>query len=337
MTYRIILLLLAATLSSCTQENLEDCVRGIYLKYYFTMTPDGTNRFEEEVEQMNIYVFDENQRFYEKHLITDPKELLSDNQIHLPLPPGKWYIASWGGSNIDRYNFEKSYRIGTMVDPAQPQFNNELVKGETTLDQFYLLVQVERTPVDEPLDVAQQLAPLFHGKTVQLESNLDSITGATIPMVKNTNVLRVKIGGITNLVTTHAEQNAPFEVYCVMNNGRYDHTNNIDKHARTIKYLQPSFQPHPDTLLTDITVLRLMEQDKTSKLVLESPLLPKGSVEVDIVPAILRYYADVNNQDGLDRRDEFNFEFNFNKNNDNKVNVSIYINGWKVIYIVPEV
>ena len=101
--YILLFLLFAILLPSCLKEKLSDCEPGVYITYYYEHNKLYKNTFENEVDRLEVYVYDNNNNFYKKFIFTDTKKLTNDHQINLPLPQGIWEIRTWGGYMND-YN-----------------------------------------------------------------------------------------------------------------------------------------------------------------------------------------------------------------------------------------
>lgn len=325
-------------LASCLNESLPPCEEGgVKLHYSYTLHPFSTdeeevNLFGSDIHKMSIYVFDKNNLFFDKILVDDPWHLQDDNEIYLPLPAGEYTIVSWGGSTTlgSRNDSYEVIDTKTFSDPAS--FNPVLTKGMTSLEHFSMMLKD-----DHPEDVTHVKsintpANLYYGSYVKVESFPDKITNVDVPIVKNTNVINVKLGGISNFSSKSlSDAQVPVDVYITARNGCYLFDNSIGGYSRTVKYEQKHQMLHPDTMLVSFTVLRLMEDDKSSRVVLESPDLPSGQLVLDIVPAIIQADERINNQQDLDRHDTYDILINLSKN----LSATIWINSWLYNVIYP--
>lgn len=329
---RYTLFALIVLFTGCIWDDLSHCATGgIKLKYYYILNPYSTdeenvNLFGSDIDRMNILVFNEDRVLVQDTLINNPWELQDDNEIYLPLPPGKYTIVSWGGSST----------LGSRNDSYEMI---EAIKGISTLDDCRLVLKDDHPEDISHVKSIHTPAHLYYGAYRTIESKPDAITGATVPITKNTNTIHVKIGGISHLPSpfsptktqTKASADTPIYVFITARNGHYKYDNSIGEYARTVRYEQPHQSIHPDTMLVTFTVLRLMEEDKTSRAVLENRAFPSGQLSLDIIAAIIRADERINNQNDLDKHDVYNITINLDKN----LTATIWINGWLYNTIYP--
>lgn len=342
---RYTLFALIVLLTGCIWDDMPLCpVGGIKLKYYYILNPyssdmENVNLFGSDIDRMNILVFNEDRILVQDTLISNPWELLDDNEIYLPLPPGKYTIVSWGGSSTLGSRHD-SYEMIEAINPSDPSsFIPYLTKGVSTLDDYRLILKDDHPEDLSHVKSINTTANLYYGAYKTMESKPDAITGATVSITKNTNTIYVKIGGISHLsspnistkIKTKASADAPIDVFITARNGRYKYNNSIEEYARTVRYEQPHQMIHPDTMLVNFTVLRLMEDDKTSRVVLENSVFPSGQLSLDIVSAIIKADERINNQNDLDKHDVYNIGINLDKS----LTATIWINGWLYNTIYP--
>ena len=100
--YTYVTFVLLLLLTACTKEDLSDCppstTSGLWLTYYYTMTPASDDRIGADIQQMTLYLFDQDQRFYQQVEVSDPSGLQPGNSIWVPLAPGDYTVVSWGGN-----------------------------------------------------------------------------------------------------------------------------------------------------------------------------------------------------------------------------------------------
>lgn len=330
-------------LTGCIGEYLPLCpVGGVRLQYHYTLNPYSTderkvNLFGSDIDKMNILVFDQNNRLALDTLINDPWKLQDDHEIFLPLPPGAYTIVSWGGSSTLGSQHD-SYEMIEAVNPADPtSFIPYLTKGVSILHDYRLILKDDHPEDLSHVKSINTPANLYYGAYKIIESKPDAITSATVSITKNTNTILVKIGGIshlpppTHLTKTRASTDTPIDIFITARNGRYKYDNSIGEYARTIRYEQQHQLVHPDTMLVNFTVLRLMEDDKTSRIVLENSAFPSGQLSLDIVPTLLKADNQINNQYDLDKHDLYTIGINLDKN----LAATIWIDGWRYNTIHP--
>ncbi|MGL5703780.1 MAG: FimB/Mfa2 family fimbrial subunit [Tannerellaceae bacterium] len=327
--YLFMLVIVSASyMTSCTKENLKYCEPGVELTYFYELNKYYTNRFEKEVHKLSIYVFDRDQLFYQAFVVDNPAELGNDNVIHLPLPAGDWHLVSWGG-------MQNTYTIG-YLDPLStgiPNFSPGLIPGVTTLEAFRLVVDYDRELPTNPdeVGVTFDVDDLYYGANKKITTFTDKVVKETIPMMKNTQEIYLKMD--VSFIRVNKQISRPaegFDVYATVRNGRYTFENQIGEYARDLRYMQKA-GIQGDTLIASLTVLRLMEEDEDGFLRIESSYLPDRKIEIPIVESILKH-PEYNTQEDLDREDMYEFKIGFTADLDVVVN----INGWEFIPVDPE-
>ncbi len=188
-----LLLPLLVLCAGCTKENMDDCDSGLQLHFSHSLNPYNEDRFHSDVNKLSIFVFDSNDVFYDLFVIDDPAMLGHDNSINLPLPEGTWDIVTWGGDMI-------TYGYGTVtVTDAGHTYNHDLVKGETSLEDFRLWINNFTDREDGGILLTEDLSRLYYGRLSGVEIVQGSTTYGEVAMVLNTNTLRINIKGLSNL------------------------------------------------------------------------------------------------------------------------------------------
>ncbi|MGL4328863.1 MAG: FimB/Mfa2 family fimbrial subunit, partial [Tannerellaceae bacterium] len=308
--------------------SLKYCEPGVELTYFYELNKYYTNRFGEEVDKLSIYVFDRDQLFYQAFVVDNPAELGNDNVIHLPLPAGDWHLVSWGG-------MQNTYTIG-YLDPLStgiPNFSPGLISGVTTLEAFRLVVDYDRELPTNPdeVGVTFHVNDLYYGANKKITTFTDKVVKETIPMMKNTQEIYLKMD--VSFIPVNKQIKRPaegFDVYATVRNGRYTFDNQIGEYARDLRYIQNA-KIQGDTLIASLTVLRLMEEDEDGILRIESSFLPDGKVEIPIVESILKH-PEYNTQEDLDREDMYEFKIGLTAD----LEVVVNINGWEFVPVDPE-
>ena len=347
--FRIMLLLLISLgiLAGCIKEDVTDCVEedstGVKIHYYYILNPYTTeerevNLFGSDVHKMNIYIFDENGVFLKDTLINEPEQLEDDNEVFLPLSPGKYTLVSWGGSKT-LGSMNDSYEVVDARDPADlSSFLSYLTPGSTTLDKFRLILKDDEPQNITNVKAINMPANLYYGQYLNVEVVPENIRRYESEVIKNTNQIRVKLGGLMNLPSVAQMRQAvrvmgdvPVNIFITARNSRYKYDNVIGEYARLVKYEQPYVILDADTIQVTFTVLRLMEDDRESRVVIENDDLPSGRIVLDIIPAIISASTRVNSQRDLDKNDFYEIEINLNKN----LSATVFIDGWQYNIIYP--
>lgn len=305
-------IVVASTLiSSCTKEDVSMCYPGLQLKFSYLLNKQGVNLFGDEIDQMTVFVFDANGHYYTT-FSDGGNHLNNDYVMTLPLPIGKYTIISWGG-NMSFYN--PLAMINESTDVRQP-----LKVGETTLEQFRLLVKQQEN---------NEALGLYYGNAYEVESKTGSLHTYPIELIKNSNTIRVHFTGLDN-ITQRKGQTPQFDVTITAKNGRYNYENNIPSAAKTVLYKPHTQIEGINELTYDSDMLRLMIGREPMLRVVNH----QTGVEIcnfNIVKAIMKD-PKYKTQTDIDREDFFTFEFKIGTD----MSVSITINGWTIIDVIPE-
>jgi hypothetical protein len=341
-TGRFLLLpLAAAILSGCVKEKLEECFSGLALRYHYALNPSDTNAFGSDINELVIHAFDSRGIFYEEFVFDDPADLTENHIIRLPLPDGKWSIVTWGSESGGAVS--RSYDMGTLVnDERGPSYSQGIEKGVTNLEEARLWIKNHTEAEDGRRHVADKLSRLYHASIYDVEAttSIHPVDVIDVPMMQNTNTLRVVVKGLPQPLTRAASDD--FTVTADMVNGHYRHNNLLCSDGLPLKYQNGEWEETGQELQHDLTVLRPFVDDTVSELKLSIPMLeeygyPDGEIAVPIVPTIMQS-PDYNEQRDLDRANLYIFEFEFEIGDDENT-IGLKINGkpWKVVdVIVPE-
>ena len=320
----------------CVKGTVDVCYSGLALRYHYTLNPQDANVFGTDVNELAIHVFDDRGLFYEEFVFDEPNELNEDHLIHLPLPDGKWDIITWASE--DRGALSRSYAMGTVnILPDRHFFNHQIIKGVTTIEEARLWMKNQFEGEDGRQHVTDKLGRLYYASLYNIETttSTNTLDIVDVPMMQNTNTLRVIITGLPQVTTRAAEES--FTVSADMVNGRYCHDNSICENARPVKYRNGTWEEGEEGLQHDLTILRPFVDDTTSELKLAIPELeqygyPNGEIALPIIPTMLEH-PEYWTQTDLDRANLFIFEFDF----DAEMNFTVTVNGWKVIHVIPEI
>lgn len=341
LTLKIISIIILLSLLSCTKEDNTDCTAELILKYSYEHNKQNTDLFGPNVQYVKMYIFDEN------HILQyidsgKGSELVNGWFKRISLPPGKYAVVSWAGSNTEFYN---SFFDAHMNDASTHNFSGEAVIGQTTLSDFRIIVNHQLAEMYEedvilPMD---SLDDLYYGAFQEsIEVKPNQTTVREVPLIKNTNLLRVTIEGIEHLSGyTKASNDSPLEVYTAAKNGRYMYDNSIDEFARVIRYEAPYTIKNDSSIVTEIKVLRLDLEHHTAnpvKLFINHKQTKSAVAAIDVIESILkakdlRGNYLINNQSDLDKEDLFEFKIQINTD----LSVNLFVNGWSIQQSKPEV
>lgn len=373
----LILFVLVTLVSGCTKENTDDCFSGLRLKFSFTLHNNGGSLFGGEVNRIRVYLFDEQgvlqlyalddsktieySYMQNGQLRTVTKANLvgalpEDYMMQLDVAPGKYKVVAWGGSAKET---ESTFFHAHMNNPMTHDYSEGVIIGQTRMEDFRMFIKYNLAP-DLPEDIVPTVAEiddLWYG-TCGTRNEITSkytmkevivkngaVTEEKIDLIKNTNVLKVTITGYENILAAsqRASTSLPLNVWVTAANGRYKIDNSIGEWARSIRYVPHSEQLEANKLMVDIKLLRMDVEKHTAQpmyLTIEDPVTLKKfpGKPIDIVNTLMqakdaRGNYIYNNQADFDREYEHPIEIKI----DMELNVTVFVNGWEITQVIPEV
>lgn len=323
------LLLVGSMFTACNvlTENEEDCA--VYVSFKYDMNMEFTNSFSQAVNSVTLYAFDKNGVLvFQK---TEEGELLKQSGYRMRL------------DEISRSEDLADYDFITWAgEPDNESFSIPvLTVGKSTKED--LICQLNRAG-DGVVD--DDLEDLFHGQA-DSRSITRSVSGdeLVMPLVKNTNSIRI----ILQHVTGEPLDVNDFRFTVEDKNGKMDYKNVLmDDEKLTYKawhtgnghvgmgYTTQSkagAMTEINVAIAELSVARLMA-DMEPILTITRITDDKEVLRIPLVDCALLFkrkkYEDMDDQEFLDREDEYNFTF-FLDEYDNWVNSSIIINDWRVV------
>ena len=319
MKYSIKTMLLTTALlcgfSSCIKEDRSECNPGALLKFDYSLNPDYTNLFGNEVDKVTVYVFDENGLYYDR-FSDEGKHLTNDWEMLLPLPPGNYTTVTWGGP------LGTMYRIGE-TNADETAFQSELKKGVTHISNFMLTAENNGQPLVE-------LDDLYHGKAdVTSVFQPTSEDAVTVDLMKNTKHLTVTVKDQRVGKDKADAASAPYEVYCTGANARYLADNSFGKKAETITNRPYNTYTTPGNAVSELDLMRLLI-GRPFRLVVKNQE-GKTVFDKDLVET-MQATGHYNTQEDFDREMRYDVVISM----DGDTDITITINGWEVVYIIPD-
>lgn len=371
----LISIVLAVVMNSCTKEDTTDCFSGLRLKFDFTLHNNGGNKFGDEVNRVRVYLFDE-QGVLQLKATDDARTLtysyLQNGQVktvstpnflgalpddyvmHLDAPPGKYKVVAWGGSTLST---ESMFFDAHMNDPLTHDFQEGVTLGVTRMEDFRMIIKYNLAP-DIPEDVVPivpEIDDLWYGafgtrnETTSKYTMQDvivrtgQVTDAGIELIKNTNVLKVTITGFEYILAATTRATSPLNVWATATNGRYRIDNSIGENARSIRYTPHFERVDANRMLVDIKMMRIdLERHMAQPmyLTIENPVTGQKFPDrpIDIVNTLMQAKDNrgnyvYNNQADFDREYEHPIEVRVSVD----LSIRIFVKGWEVITVNPEV
>ena len=275
--------------------------------------------FSSEIKSLTLFVLDSSSKSlvwtYDE---TDQEKLKKGNYtIDLPLTPGNYDLVAWCGI--------------TGTDPV-PSFSltttPELEK--TTIDQLKTKLSVGKESADNVIVHSDPLTELHHG--ILREQNLTKHdTTLVVPLVRNTNNVRVVLQRIDGTDLDAAD----FDFCVEASNGQMNYDNQLLKDSqrefRAYNKTNKAGTNNGTVVLAEMSLARMV-LDQNMRL--KATYKDKTLLNIPLIKYALLikgyYYDTMDDQEFLDRQNDWNFIFFLNENNQWEQS-NLYINDWHVI------
>lgn len=332
----LILVSLASLTASCDSIlNFDegDCSVEYRVRFKYDYNMKKANAFASEVQTITLYAFDDNGKFIYQR--TEEGEILKadDYSMKVDINPGDYHLVAWAGLT------DQSFAI-PLLTPGESNIEELTVKANRN--------QIETRADGQQVNIIQKnLAPLWHGEITKPLTRAGSTNIITIPLVKNTNSIRVILQQMNGVVMT--EENFDFAIYD--DNGWMNYDNNLLKDDiltykpfnievgntdQSAAIGRSSIRNQEDTdislVAVDMSVARLIV-DKNPKLRITNKETGEVVLQLPLVQYLLlaRPFVakNMNDQEYLDREDQYSMLF-FLDANLRWLSTQIVINGWTI-------
>lgn len=359
----LIMSLFFFVLVSCTKENMDDCSANLRLKFTFTLHLNGDNRFGPNVQLIKVYFFDESGTL--AHIQQGQGAMLtSDYVMNVQLTPGKYTIIAWGGSNED---FANSFHEGHMNDPLTHTYETGVTIGKTTLTDFRIFLNYGIAD-DYPEDIIstiEEFDDLYYGAAgtrqsgtsnyilEQIEVCTGMVNEKQIELIRDTNILRVTIDGLENLQKanrTRANNDAslrgaePLQVWVSARNGRYKSDNSIGEYARMMRFPALHRDLNQHSMVVDIKTMQLnmvRHQAEPMYLTIQDPVTRTTYPQypIDVVNTLLQARNPETGEYIYRSQEDFDkvYEHLIRIEITAELQVRIFVQGWEIIIVRPEI
>ncbi len=203
-------------LTSCSAvyDDLEECPRGVTMRFIFDYNLEFANAFPSQVDCLSVYIFDAEGKLVERRVETS--EVLADEdwRMTVDLPAGDYRAVAYGGMECELSSF------------------NHTTPGHEvrTLEDLEVLINDSHIG-DADNAPAAPLHDLFHGAldfTVHEGTDYENVT---VAMMRNTNHLRLVLQHIDNSPVDYKD----FKFEVIDDNVRFTHSNDVVPH-RVVTY-----------------------------------------------------------------------------------------------------
>ncbi|MDE7179599.1 MAG: FimB/Mfa2 family fimbrial subunit [Muribaculaceae bacterium] len=330
----VMLTALLMTLSSCSlvyEDDLQPCYF-VHLNYDYNLkNADATAA---EVEEANIYLFDERGNLvWESGLLKGDELRASNYTVQLPVDPGTYHIIAWAGTS-DQGSFELQ-RINMDYSLAKEELKQHLKLTRASDDNLYHDKKLDR---------------LFHGADEKLVLEPGQFKVHNLRLVKDTNHVQVMLNNVDgseldpdqfhfeieadNSRLAHDNMPIPFarhKSHCFAK--RFFTTDEEGDMGRLTRSLN-KVQTKVTGVVAEHSISRIMENEDMRLRVYH------GEDRDKIIDIPLRKYlaaskgdsySHMSDQEYLDRQDEYHVVFFLDHNNKWDKTLCIYINNWRVV------
>ncbi|MCC8186242.1 MAG: FimB/Mfa2 family fimbrial subunit [Bacteroides sp.] len=264
------LLALLSGLSSCLTEDLSDCIgQTIALRFVFTHhdhTEETTDLFTELVEDISVYIFDENDT-YLRHIQVPQTSLTNGHTLYINLEEGEYKITAW--ANL--------LEMDALVE-----------NGGKTSRADYTVGVTETHPA---------VTDLFHG-SINLSIE-DKDISKEIQLIRNTHIVRVMLLGLPEPTRSPIDHTG-YSVAIQGKNTKFNFENNPVAEV-TATYTPEYSGTHIDNnyiVQAEFKVQRLLMGDDTRLSILHGE---EVELEDNLTDRILAAYEEIATNQDLDR------------------------------------
>lgn len=267
--------------------------------------------FSKEIKSLTLYVLDSNSKtLVWSYNETDHSRLMSNNYtLDLPLKPGCYDLVAWCG--ISDSEPVPSFTLMTIPELQR-----------TTIDQ--LKTKINTDPLNQPL------TELHHG-ILQNQTLTEHDTILTVPLVRNTNKIHIVLQRMDGKDLDVLD----FDFRIEANNGHMNYDNQLLADSKR------NYTPYNQTIMTGTNNgMAVLAEMSLARMVLGHDMQLKATyknknlLNIPLINYVLlvkdNYYDTMDDQEFLDRQNDWNLIFYLNENNEWD-HSNIYINDWHVI------
>lgn len=184
-SFSALLLALVCSLTSCdglgTYDDLEECPRGVIMRFVFDYNLEFANSFPHHVDCLSVYLFDEAGNLVERRIETT--EVLADEdwRMTFDLPAGNYQVVAYGGLECDMASFS----------------HTKAVEQIERIEDLDALIHPEHVG-DEDARPGEKLHDLFHGIHTFTVNEGTEYDKTTVHMMRDTNNIRIVLQHLDN-------------------------------------------------------------------------------------------------------------------------------------------
>lgn len=328
------LLLASGTFASCNILDEEEADCAVYVSFKYDYNMKFADAFAHSVKSVTLYAFGKDGKLaFQK---TEEGSILAQEDYAMRLD-------EISRSEVDEYDFITWAGLADNESFTVPL----LQAGVSTKEDLYCRLERKHGSRAEEgtAIVDQDLEALFHG---QVNGSSLSRAAATdgnveISLTKNTNNIRI----VLQHVSGEPVNVDNFEFTITDENGLMDYDNSLLADEVLTYYAWDKYDGYAglgetekqegvteiNVAIAELTVARLMA-DERPILRITNKLNGENVLTIPLVDYVLlvkgNYNREMNNQEYLDRQDEYNMTF-FLDDGNRWMNAYIYINSWKIV------
>lgn len=287
-------------LSSCVNDELEECLFPLHVKFSYTQNLEKRDLLREEVSQISLFIYETPSGRLHRRVDLKMDDLDQNNSTTLMLKKGDYRLISWSYSEDN------------------PLKNNYLTHEEGNLNLANLNIQPNADNVGEQLWYQKHSHVKILGAEDIAESHESNVE---LDLCKYSNDVRIEIEGLKledakRLVCNLEAGNSEYS---------FSHGYELDKQA---PYLYTNVAEYGLLTSFSYTTLRLKRNDDSKLLLYLRPQSISGEIRElysgSLSELLLLKYAE------LDIQDEFVVRFEY-QDDGTYSHYSIYVNDWLVI------
>lgn len=289
--------MLCVLLTSCVDENIDDCPPAIKttasLRFEYTLNDSYKDLLSTEVTHLDLLVYDKDGS-YLKTYQTEQSKLQNGNTFPLDLEAGIYTLVAWANITTD-------YQTNFI-----PKLEDMFVKLSTSTSG-------EANPTH---------GSIFHGMTtMNIKAQQDN--RATVSLTKNTNLLNVILEDTDDKSVL---KEGDFKIQITGCNGTYNYENKMAG-GELLNYIPRYTNADNNTMQAQFTLLRLLQDDDLRITI----TTPKGDVIYDeALTAKIMESPDFNSDEDLDRTQEYTLRYEITQKDGAWSIDLLFINDWDV-------
>lgn len=284
--------------TGCFSNDIANCPSQTYLRFMYTKNVDNVCHFQEQVEHLDLYLYDGNDKFIKKQYL--PTNALSEgSRLLLDLAPGNYTAVVWANVKEEHFACTPGATLQDMkLDLKCPE------DGHVTTDPGEILHGIASVTITEFGDQEH-----------------------VVSMIKNTNRVHIVLEDITPISSYSAFSDNPYSLAITGSNGSYNYDNTLADGA-ALNYI-PQYTIAGNTTQADFTILRIRENDD-----LQLTIQANGKeIHTERLATRLMENPRINGNDDFDRIDDYTLHYHLIQKEDGAHVVTlISINDWDVTH-----